>query len=152
MNLTAEQIEELKREIKEKRAFLDQLHEDAKGNLSKRLAVAKELNALTDMLIEAVTLTSNNDDVIGLGSKFSATIEDDFETTTEDYLISDSNIKVPGFVAITSDSPFAKAVMGKRANDNFAYNVKDYKVKGLINQVYKSEKEIGNQKTIGTIN
>ena len=151
MKLTTEQIEILKEQIKAKEAYEENLKTANGDNLSRRLSAAKETRELVKLLevVEPIELVDT--DTIGLGTKFSATIEEYGYKTTENYLLSESTISLPNFMAITTTTPLAKAVMGKKENDEFSYDVYGVSIKGVINKIYKQTHEIGTQKTIGTI-
>lgn len=141
-NLTKEQLELLKNKIEELENDIASLERNAEENYTIRLAKTKELKELNKMILEAVTLAVNTEEVIGLGSRFSASIYYlDEGAETEDYLISDVNIRVPGFMVITPNTPFGKAVMGKKEKEEFNYTVNGTNIHGKIEEIYKEKSQ-----------
>ena len=148
MNLTAEQIELLKNKLEELENRRTALQIYAETNLAERLEVDKAIQKITKEIMLAATLSTNNSDVIGLGSKFSATVNFFGKLEVEDYLISDSDLKVPGYMIITTTTPIAQAVMGLKENDVFSYYVNGNIFNGIVNKIYKEVIEPSKEKTI----
>lgn len=92
--------------------------------------------------ISNLEVIENNSDIIGLGSIFNASIESNTIKDTSNYIVSDCDIKVPGYVIINLDAPFTKAVIGKSENDEFSYNVGFETINGKINKIIKKEEKV----------
>lgn len=149
MNLTKEQLEIIKAKIEELESDIDSLEKDASENYAIRLVKTAELKDLNKMILEAVTLTINNEEVIGLGSKFSASFYfPDEEPEAADYLLCEKNIKVPGYTVVTSNSPFGKAVIGKKENEKISYFANGIKLDVIVNKIY-NDKKLEQPKVLG---
>lgn len=147
MKLTVEQLELLKKDLERKEQQLSQLEKNSSNVYYKRLRLKEEIRNLMAELTMATTLDMRTEEVIDLGSRFRATIDFNGSLDTTDYLISDSNLKVPGFMAISTRSPLAQAVMGLKVQDKFKYDVIGHVYNGIIDEIYK-ENVIENPKTI----
>lgn len=139
MNLTAEQLEKMKQQIEKLDNKLSELDKADYDSYQKRVLIKNEIKELTLKLLSATTLKVSDNDFIGLGSKFNATINFNGSIDTDNYLISDSDIKVPGFIVITTKTPIVKAVMGLKENDKFNYQVDGIPSAGIINAIYKCD-------------
>lgn len=139
MNLTKEQLIQMKQNIEKLQNQLLTLDKEAYDNLQKRQLIKNEIEELTTILMTATTLDVNNNDFIGLGSIFQATIDFNGTIDNDIYVISDMNTKVTGLTPISKKSPFAKAVMGLTENDKFSYEVLNNKYNGIINIIYKGD-------------
>lgn len=92
-------------------------------------------NAKKNLMMDK-TLESTNKKVIGIGSKFRATIDFKEVGETCNYFISDSDVRVSGYMTIPSKAPLALAVVGLSTNDKFSYDVNNHIYTGTVDEVY----------------
>lgn len=149
MIIVKEQIEELNKNIRQLELKLSVI-----GNKSISIMSYKDkqdyYNTRYDYIellqlrnkISNLEVIENNSDIIGLGSIFNASIESNTIKDTSNYIVSDCDIKVPGYVIINLDAPFTKAVIGKSENDEFSYNVGFETINGKINKIIKKEEKV----------
>ena len=109
-----------------------------KGTSEKKIEYIQELLNKVDLLKEMDPVTTNNN-VIGIGSKFNARVETDYGVKDEDYILSESDEPVDGYVIILPNYPIAKALTGKTVNDTVEFDVNSYKVVATVNEIYKEK-------------
>lgn len=139
MKLTKQQLEHIKKQMEKLQTQLTELDKRDYESHQKRLIIKNEFEELSTIILTAESLEINNNDCIGLGSIFEATIDFDGSIENKLYLITDSGISVPGFNVSSYNSPLAKAVIGKKASDKFSYQVLNNKFNGVINSIYKGD-------------
>ena len=148
MQYTEEQLNEIKNKMVELEERLKNLDKFETESLRERMLIGRELNELSVLLL-GEPIKENNSDVIGIGSKFNMTLKSEgYIEDTDDYMISESSFKAPGFFTVTTATPLGMAVMGKREGDEFEYTSNGILNKGTINKRYKNTKELPRQKTI----
>ncbi len=89
-------------------------------------------------IIKTSTVVNNNDDnVIGIGTRFKATINFGDEEETSNYILTGKNyVYDPDYENISSASPLGKAVLNKKEKDSFKYNVDENIMYGVIDKIY----------------
>lgn len=127
--------------VEEQNTFLSNLVVYAfnKMNGNKTINSSSFLKAINDEVSRnenVYEVVSSNSDTIEVGSKFNATI-DFYGKETNNYILSDIDIPVEGYIVITPSAPIAKAVMGKKENDSFSYDVNSHIINGTINKIIK---------------
>lgn len=148
MQYTEEQLDEIKKRVEELEGRLRQLDKLEEESLRERMLLGREINELT-ALLNNEPIKDNNDDIIGLGSKFNMTLKSEgYDDETDDYIISETHIKIPGFFPVTPLTPLGKAVIGKKVGDEFEYTSNGILNKCIVNAIYKVTKEVPRQKAI----
>ena len=148
MRYTEEQLSEIVKRISALENRLTNLDKFEADSLRERRLIKEELTSLNSLLLDK-PIEEKDSDTIELGSKFRLTLEsEEYGSDTDDYIMSDTNIKVPGFITITHKSPLGFAVFGKEVGEKFEYKVNGLVNKGYIEEIYKVKKEMPKEKTI----
>ena len=112
-----------------------------KGTSEEKVEYIQELLNKVDLLKEMEAVTPSNN-IIGIGSKFRACVVTDGNITTDDYILSESDVPVKGYRVILTNCPLAKALMGKTVKDTEVYDVSGYKVIATVLEIYKEKAKI----------
>ena len=88
---------------------------------------------------ERISIVDNNEDSIGIGSRFNLDLVQEGYRYNNDYILSESDEPVDGYVVITPKYPLAKAIMGKKESDTVSYDVMSYESKVTINTIYREK-------------
>ena len=133
MKVAREQIDAMSSKLYELHTKLDETRP-----FEEKIKYQQELtkNVFLFDQMEAVTPSNN---VIGIGSKFRACVVTDGNITTDDYILSESDVPVKGYRVILTNCPLAKALMGKTVNDTVEFDVNSYKVVATVNEIYKKK-------------
>ncbi len=130
------------------REQVDRISDDflnAHEQLKKTESFGKKYDYLKELmenikLLDSLNVISNQSDSIGIGSKFSVSLKQDNYTYTNDYIISEINIPVEGYMVILPNCPLAQSLIGKKKNDQVEYSVSGYKLTATVNEVYKENR------------
>ena len=133
MRVAQEQIDAMSSKFSELHTKLDETRP-----FEEKIKYQQELTKNVFLLdqMEAVTPSNN---IIGIGSKFKACVVTDGNITTDDYILSESDVPVKGYRVILTNCPLAKALMKKTVNDEVEFDVDSYKVTVTVNKIYKEK-------------
>ena len=136
MRVAQEQIDAMSSKFSELHTKLDETRP-----FEEKIKYQQELTKNVFLLdqMEAVTPSNN---IIGIGSKFRACVVTDGNITTDDYILSESDVPVKGYRVILTNCPLAKALMGKTVKDTEVYDVSGYKVIATVLEIYKEKAKI----------
>ena len=138
MKLLPKQEELLMSKLEVLRKKYQNLLDTKSSTLPEAHALIEEIKLLEKMLASSETIKKSNSDIIEVGSEFDATIDFFGEIVTDRYILLDSSEKIDeNMCIITSKSPLAEAVIGKRENETFKYQVNGKNVTGTIDKIYK---------------
>ena len=136
MRVAQEQIDAMSSKFSELHTKLDETR-PFEEKIKYQQELVKNVFLLDQM--EAVTPSNN---IIGIGSKFRACVVTDGNITTDDYILSESDVPVKGYRVILTNCPLAKALMGKTVKDTEVYDVSGYKVIATVLEIYKEKVKI----------
>lgn len=100
----------------------------------------KNIRELRKILADGEEIKEIDSDVIIVGSRFTATILFEGEEETDNYILLDDHaFKETGVSVVTTSSPFGKAIIGKKANDNFSYSFNGIDINGHVDSINKAK-------------
>ena len=136
MRVAQEQIDAMSSKFSELHTKLDETR-PFEEKIKYQQEITKNVFLFDQM--EAVTPSNN---IIGIGSKFRACVVTDGNITTDDYILSESDVPVKGYRVILTNCPLAKALMGKTVKDTEVYDVSGYKVIATVLEIYTEKVKI----------
>ena len=136
MRVAQEQIDAMSSKFSELHTKLEETR-PFEEKIKYQQEIERNVSLLDQM--EAVTPCDN---IIGIGSKFRACVVTDGNITTDDYILSESDVPVKGYRVILTNCPLAKALMGKTVKDTEVYDVSGYKVTATVLEIYKEKAKI----------
>lgn len=121
------------------------------------LALKREIVEI-ERLLEEAKVPEYNSEVIAIGTNFTTAMQSNGNITEDKFTLVESNPnydREDEYTQISINSPLGKAVLGKSVNDVFEYQAPAGVFRGVIVSIepqreLSEEKEIANQKTIGT--
>lgn len=113
--------------------------------------VKNKMVEFSDLLNSAIIITDYDSEKINIGTRFTATLDfGDGDLTTEEYILIEGPIIIKkGINYISTNSPFGKAVYGKKENDVIHYYTPDHRlIGGLVETIASSRNLEENTKSI----